>query len=64
MVSPISVLPKPIVSPWTVPNTSATAAVPATTPVATGSSAMTKARGEAKASSSRQPITTPPIAAR
>ena len=60
MVSPINVLPKPIVKPCTLPNTRLTVAVPATTPVATGKKAMSKALGDAKANSSKQPITMPP----
>ena len=57
-------LPKPIVSPCTEPKTSPTVAVPATTPVSTGSTAITSARGEAKASSSKAPITRAPTMAR
>ena len=59
----MSVLPKPSVMPWTAPKVRLTATMPATMPVATGSIAAASARSEAKASSSKLPITTLPTIA-
>ncbi|EDT00532.1 hypothetical protein BamIOP4010DRAFT_5944 [Burkholderia ambifaria IOP40-10] len=51
-------MPKPSVSPWTVPNATLTAAMPAAMPVSTGSSPSASVRGERYSVSSSATIST------
>ena len=65
MASPISVVPKPSVMPCTLPNSRLTAVMPASTPLATGSTAMPRVRSEPpNAASIRPTMATPPAMAR